>query len=87
MDTGEFFAYSWHIDEDEKSYTIIRIYGLNNKNETVCVCVKNFTPYVYVELPEDINWDDSKANCVVSKINTLMETPEGDYRPIKAQLM
>jgi DNA polymerase elongation subunit (family B) len=47
----EFFAYQWHVEEEEN--TKIRIYGLNQQGDTVCVRVENFTPYVYVELPDD----------------------------------
>ena len=87
MDTGELFAYSWHVDDDEKMYTIIRIYGLNNKNETVCLVVKNFTPYVYLQLPDDIEWNEYKVKGLTDRINTIMEMPEGDFRPLKMQLM
>ena len=51
MQTDSFFPYSWHIDEAETDITSIRIYGLNNTNENVCLRVDNFTPYVYIELP------------------------------------
>ena len=26
-----FFAYSWHIDKTEDEFTLIRVYGLNEK--------------------------------------------------------
>ena len=42
MEKNEFFSYSWHLDEEETNRTVIRIYGLNPKNENVCVIVNNF---------------------------------------------
>jgi hypothetical protein len=35
MISYQFFPYSWHIDEDEEEITSIRIYGLNEKNESI----------------------------------------------------
>jgi DNA polymerase elongation subunit (family B) len=78
-----FFTYSWSIDEDETERTVIRIYGLNENNENTCVIVSDFTPYAYIELPENIQWDNSKAQLVVSKINDLLQ----DQKPLKSQLM
>ena len=45
--TDEMFAYSWYFDAEE-----IRIYGLNFKNRNICLRIKNFTPYVYLQLPD-----------------------------------
>lgn len=91
MERQEFFSYSWCIDEAEKEATHIRIYGLSKENETVCVTVKNFTPYVYLQLPEHIEWTIPKAQLVVSKLNSLLtgtnEDGDYDYRPQKTQLM
>lgn len=53
----ELFAYSWKATHDDDSQSI-RIYGLNDKGENTCLRVENFTPYIYVELPdEDISGD------------------------------
>jgi DNA polymerase elongation subunit (family B) len=52
---NEFFAYHWNIDPIQ-DYTQIRIYGISRENEmnvNVCVRVENFTPYVYIQLPDD----------------------------------
>ena len=83
MNKEQIFPYSWHIDEDEENITSIRIYGLNKKNENVCLKVDNFTPYVYIELPSNINWTASKAQMVGNKIDQLM----GEKRPIKKILV
>ena len=64
MEKGCFFTYSWNIQENETNRTIIRIYGINEKNENVCIIVNNFTPYVYIELPNTLEWDSTKAQLV-----------------------
>ncbi len=48
----EIFAYSWKTTDglDEQP---IRIYGIDPDGKNVCLRVDNFTPYVYVELPDE----------------------------------
>jgi len=74
-----FFVYSWHIDESEKEVTAIRAYGLNKNNENVCIKVNDFTPYVYVQLPDGISWNEGRAQIVCNKLDDLL----GNARPIK----
>jgi DNA polymerase elongation subunit (family B) len=83
MEKNQFFTYSWHIDEDETERTIIRIYGLNSDNESVCIIVNDFLPYVYLELPENVEWDDSRAGLVVSKLNNMLQ----ERKPITYELV
>jgi len=83
MEKNEFFSYSWHIDEDETNQTIIRIYGLDSKNESVCVVVNNFLPYVFLELPDNIEWDDSRAGLVASKLNGMLQ----ERKPVTYELV
>ena len=73
MEKNEIFSYSWHIDEQETERTVIRIYGLDANNDSVCLIVNNFQPYVYLELPLTVNWDDAKASLVSTKLNTLLQ--------------
>ena len=83
MKKGEFFPYSWHVDKQEEDFTAIRIYGLNKKNENVCIKVDNFTPYVYLELPEytrdgsKIRWTEGRARLVKDKLNSLIKERGG----------
>ena len=72
METSSFFAYSWHIDDQEEECTLIRIYGLNAKNESVCVSVSDFTPYVYVELPPEKNWTTSMAQSLGNCLDRML---------------
>ena len=94
MQSSRIFPYHWYIDETEKYVTCIRIYGLNENDENVCLRVDDFTPYAYVELPtENVTWTESLAQNVGDKINDLMssKTSNGkiidDHRPLKKQLM
>lgn len=60
----EFSAYAWHTDSSSDEETILRIYGVNESGENVCVKVYNFTPYVYLELPDipGVNWERYAIN-------------------------
>ena len=83
MEKFTFFPYSWHIDEDEEDVTAMRVYGLDNKNENVCIRIDNFTPFVYLELPEDIPWTTSKAQLIGNKLDYLL----GERKPLVKRLM
>jgi DNA polymerase elongation subunit (family B) len=79
MKKGQFFAYSWKIDKKEEDVTAIRIYGIDENNMNICVRVNNFTPYVYVELPDKITWTQAKAQIVGNKIDELL----GERKPLE----
>lgn len=82
MHSGLFFSYSWHIDEEETEVTCIRIYGLNDKDENICLRIDDFTPFVYVELPTNIPWNSSKAQLVINKFNEIL----GNKKPLTSVL-
>ena len=83
MIKDKFFAYSWNIDDNEENRTVIRIYGLDSDNLSTCVVITDFTPYVYVELPITINWNDTRANMLGKKIDEIC----GKYKPLKKSLV
>lgn len=83
MEAKTFFPYSWYIDDDEEEVTSMRIYGLDSDNKNVCVKINNFTPFVYVELPENITWTMSKAKLVTDKIDFLLK----ERKPIQKELI
>lgn len=83
MEKSRFFAYSWHIDEDEEDITCLRIYGIGEDDKNICLRVDDFTPYVYIELPDRINWTAAAAQKLGNKIDELM----GNQRPLKKKLM
>lgn len=81
----EIFTYAWHVDEKEKDVTIIRAYGLNKLEESVCLIIEGFTPFAYIELPKLNNgnlWTAGKAKAVGSSIDKLL----GECRPLSKRL-
>ena len=66
------FPYSWHIYEENGSLGI-RIFGLNQQNESVFVLTTGFTPYLYVELPDHITWSTSRIQALSRKIDESLE--------------
>ena len=48
----EIFAYSWNINDKivDDYKTEIRIWGIDNENKSTCLIVKDFKPYLYVEV-------------------------------------
>ena len=83
MEHNSLFSYYWYIDEKEENVTSIRIYGLSQDNKNICVIVNDFTPYVYIELPDEIPWDTTKAQYVSNKLEQML----GEHKPIKKSLM
>jgi len=49
---GEIFVYYWIVDDSEDT-TKIRIYGINDEQQNVCLFVDDFTPFCYIQLPND----------------------------------
>ena len=83
METNEIYVYSWAVDDKEKDVTAIRAYGINTKNENVCLSINDFTVFVYVELPSNLEWNDTKALMVCNKIDDML----GNQKPIKKSLV
>lgn len=49
------FVYSWALHDTYK-YTQIRCYGIDGTGQTVALIISDFTPYVYIELPQTHEW-------------------------------
>lgn len=78
MQRSRFFPYDWKVDSKQPNVTSIRIYGLDERDKTTCVRTDNFTPFVYIELPDGIDWDQNSAIRVATKIDSMM----GEKKPI-----
>jgi DNA polymerase elongation subunit (family B) len=81
MEKSIMFPYSWHIDEKEENITAIRVYGLNRKNENVCLRIDDFTPFVYLELPT-ILWTNTSETRLINKINSML----GEKKPLYSKI-
>lgn len=71
METEQLFIYQWHFEEID-NVTVIRIFGLNKSNESVYVSISDFTPYIYLELPENISWNQGKAQILCNYFDSNM---------------
>jgi DNA polymerase elongation subunit (family B) len=68
----EIFPYSWNTYEENGAIGI-RIFGMNKENESVFVLVTGFTPYVYVELPDHIDWPSYRVQSLCNKLDSVIE--------------
>ena len=83
MENDIILPYTWDIEDDTEECTIIRIYGIDENNESICIKISDFTPYVYLELPSNIEWNEVRATMLSNKIDDLC----GKCKPIKKSLM
>jgi DNA polymerase elongation subunit (family B) len=83
MEKKSFFPYSWHIDDEEKEVTEMRVYGLDSDNKNVCIHINDFTPFIYLELPDNIDWSEGLTLQVGNKIDQIL----GHKKPIKKYLV
>lgn len=63
------FPYYWSSDDTDENSTIIDIYGVDKKGDSVYVKINDFTPYVYIELPTNIVWSPEKVALLRREIN------------------
>ena len=73
MENHKAFAYYWTIDEEEHDVTVIRVYCITEDDKTIVLKISDFTPYVYLELPQrnqqgKILWDSHSASVLASQI-------------------
>ena len=69
-----FFSVQWSYedeDTDPAPQCIIRIYGFNERNESVYVRVEDFEIPLYVELPEHIEWTDARLRVICNYLYNL----------------
>lgn len=83
----QFQALHWDVEEysesdDEPEHIEFYIYGLNKNNETVCTIISDFKPYVYVELPIEIEWTPIKIKHLSNYINSKFRFPPSKIIPI-----
>lgn len=83
MEKYNAFPYYWFIDDKEQEITSIRIYAIDENNQNVCIKVNDFTPWIYLELPDHIQWTASKAQLLGNKLDELL----GKHKPLKKSLI
>ena len=83
MNNKDYFVYQWYVNDSEEDTTTLRMYCIDKKNDNVCIHVKDFTPYFYVELPEyiyeygqnkKISWNQTKIDIVLKdRLNKILK--------------
>jgi DNA polymerase elongation subunit (family B) len=68
----EVFPYAWNTYEENGALGI-RIFGMNKENESVFVLATGFTPYIYVELPDHIDWQPHRVQALSTKLDTIVD--------------
>lgn len=79
----EVFPHSWTTFEENDTLGL-RIFGLNEQNESVYIMVNNFQPYVYLELPQlPTGWTKS----LLTQLGTKLDEAHGREKPIRKQFV
>jgi len=67
------YVYSWTADESQK-HTQIRAYGIDTDDKSTVLIIPDFTPYVYIELPNVSDWSQIKQELEVTLANKVIFT-------------
>lgn len=76
MESIDVFTYQWQYDDE-----CIKVFGITESGQTVYARINEFTPYVYIELPENIDWN-RHVNALCEKLVSTLR-----YKPVKKSLM
>lgn len=82
---NKFYVYDWYKDDKQTEITSLRLYGLNDRNQNVCVHVDDFLPYIYIELPEIVDWEHSSKHILI--VNKIKEIVGVDKQPLMTKLV
>ena len=77
-----FYPYSWHYNDEivnNSPQCVIRIFGWNEKNESMCVKCIDFEIPVWIELPQTEEWTANKKLVVANYFKNMNKYPT--YRP------
>lgn len=91
------FMYDWSYRDEEYTddnnndclKTLIRGYGITEKQESVYLQIEHYTPYLRIEMPtvidgKDFKWDEMNIKYVYNKFMSLCRRQ--DFKPIKYKL-
>jgi DNA polymerase elongation subunit (family B)/intein/homing endonuclease len=85
MPTYESFnisTYDWSYEDEKTDHglqCIIRIYGFNERNESVYLRVEDMQIPCFIELPETVIWTENMITLLCAKLQTL--NTNKDYKP------
>ena len=75
------FVYTWFIDPVVETSTVIRAYGLGPTNENICLVIRDFCPYVYIELDPRIKWEGPQIKCLKDIIQKILKNLPDEWQP------
>lgn len=78
------FIYNFSAFEENRCQGI-HIFGLNEANESVYILVSDFRPYVYLELPNEIEWTSGRISILGAKLDELCGNTTHGCRPVKKE--
>jgi DNA polymerase elongation subunit (family B) len=81
-----FFPFSWHYSDEDvnnNKICVIKIFGWNENNESVCIKIRDFLIPVWVELPGNHEWTENKRAIVANFLRNY-NTSES-YKPVTIQ--
>ena len=64
------FVYQWHCEESD-NITKIHVFGIDEENKNVYILINDFTPYIYLEIPESIKLNDFTEINLKNKIKEI----------------
>ncbi len=81
-----FFPLSWHVQESE-----IQIFGWSQDGEKApprqtCLRVSDFSPFMYIKLPQEIQWTIEKCECVIRAIKNRDVSVGSSYSGKKVEI-
>ncbi len=85
MEQVDFFPYDWNLVNqkgDDLDHTLIRVYGLDEKNNLVAVIIRDFEPYIYLEIPAYFN-----ERLAVALKNQICEKIKNGQEPTSMKLV
>lgn len=72
-----FHPLTWEC-KDENGGFIVNIFGFRRDNSTILVKVEDYNPYLYIELPPELNWTGSNVVMLTNHIHKII-------KPVKCQ--
>jgi DNA polymerase elongation subunit (family B) len=84
MSNFNFFPFQWshsdeHSDDGKILRNVIRIYGWNEKNESIYVRVEDFHIPMWVELSNSIEWTEDRIRAVTNKFMSFDKSFKPSY--------
>lgn len=79
-----FFPYQWtfedELNDNNVLTSVIRAYGWNEKNESIYLSIADFSIPMWIELPEHIEWTDSRLTRLCDFLKNLQK--QKGYAPV-----